>query len=80
MSSPAQSLNTSRIESAGYGAFDRFLRTRLLERLGQLSGGTLTVLDAHGSQRLGKSSGADPLHINLRVHSPGFYRAAASHG
>ena len=80
MSSPAESFSVNRVESAGYGAFDRFLRARLLERLGQLSGGTLTVLDAHGSQRLGKSSGPDPLHINLRIHSPAFYRAAASHG
>ena len=80
MSSPAESLSASRVESSGYGTIDRFLRRRLLQRLGQLSGGTVTIHDALGHQRLGGSSGPDPVHVNLRVHAPGFYRAAASNG
>jgi cyclopropane-fatty-acyl-phospholipid synthase len=79
MSSPAESIATSRVDT-GYGAFDRFLRGRLLQRLGAIVGGTLTVRDALGSERLGSASGSDPVHVNLRVNSPGFYRAAAGNG
>ena len=80
MSSPAQSLSSDIALGEDYAAIDRFLRSRLLARLAQLRGGTLTVHDALGSQRIGDDNGPDPLHVNLRVHSPGFYRAAAGNG
>jgi cyclopropane-fatty-acyl-phospholipid synthase len=80
MSSPAESVRAIRIETVAYGPFDRFLRKRLLERLDGLVGGSLTVHDALGRQRLGKATGTDPLHATVRVHSPGFYRAAAGNG
>ena len=61
-----------------YGALDRFLRRRLLERLATLRHGSLEVTDAIGSVRLGNEGGESP--IRLQVHDAGFYRALAGNG
>ena len=80
MNSPAQSLSSALAVGDDYGVVDRFLRARLLERLAQLRGGTLTIHDGLGSQRVGSDDGSDPLQVVIRVHAPAFYRAAAGNG
>ena len=80
MSSPANTFDTRHVASSEFSALDRWLRQRLFARIGAMTGGTLTIHDAFGSQRLGVSNTPDALDVCLRVHSPEFYRAIASHG
>lgn len=61
-----------------FGAFDRFLRQRLLERLTGFGRGHLEVRDALGTVTFG-SKGDGP-SVTLEVLDPGFYRALAGNG
>ena len=80
MSSPANTFDTHRVASNEFSALDRWLRQRLFARIGAMTGGMLTIEDAFGSVRLGKTSTSDALNVSLRVHSPEFYRAIAGNG
>jgi len=61
-----------------FGAFDRFLRQRLLERLTGFGHGRLEVRDALGTVTFGRA-GEGP-SVTLEVLDPGFYRALAGNG
>lgn len=63
-----------------YGSLDRWLRTRLLARLGGLRGGTLVLRDALGEQRFGTAGQGDLAPVHVRVDDPAFYRALAAQG
>ena len=65
-------------ESATFGALERFLRQRLLDRLATLRHGQLELTDALGSVRLG--DGTRGPAIRLHVRDAGFYRALAGNG
>jgi len=80
MSIPAESIDRHEANAAAYGAADRFLRARLLNRLDALRGGTVLVRDALGERLLGRADGNDPVNIVLDVRHPGFYRQAATNG
>ena len=67
-----------RTTAASFGALDRVLRGRLLQRLEGLRGGELALQDALGSQRFGERGDAPP--VRLQVHDPAFYRALAGNG
>lgn len=64
---------------AGFGAFDRFLRARLLRRLDALRGGRLVLADAMGHATLGDDDDTRPA-VRLTVRDPRFYRALAANG
>ncbi|GAB2512202.1 class I SAM-dependent methyltransferase [Lysobacter humi (ex Lee et al. 2017)] len=64
---------------AAPGALDRFLRARLVERLGALRHGLLVLEDADGTLHLGDAHAGGPL-VRLRVHDGRFYRAVAANG
>ena len=70
--------------SAAYGAFDRFLRGRLIAQMAQLRHGRLQLRDALGTVELGEAAGGDEpgcdLDIVIEVTHPGFYRAVAANG
>jgi len=67
--------------NAPFGAIDRFLRQRLLDRLGELRHGRLVLKDACGTVELGDPASAHPdLQIHLHVLDPEFYRAVARNG
>jgi cyclopropane-fatty-acyl-phospholipid synthase len=74
----------SQVEAASadsYGAFDRFLRQRLIAQMGQLRHGRLTLRDALGTIALGEAADADTdLQIHIDVDDAGFYRAVAANG
>jgi cyclopropane-fatty-acyl-phospholipid synthase len=59
-------------------ALDRFLRARLLSRLGALRHGRLELCDAGAVTTIG--SGADGPSVRLEVLDPAFYRAVAAGG
>jgi len=80
MSSPAESFHGQAASRPAYGALDRVLRRRMLERLAVLRGGELRIIDAYGETRLGSPDPEEPLHATLRIHDAGFYRAAAANG
>jgi cyclopropane-fatty-acyl-phospholipid synthase len=61
-----------------FGAFDRFLRQRLLERLSGFGHGHLEVRDALGTIAVGRAG--DGPTVILEVLDPGFYRALAGNG
>ena len=61
-----------------FGALDRFLRQRLLERLTGFGHGYLEVRDALGTVTFG--SAGDGPSVTLEVLDPGFYRALAGNG
>ncbi|WP_038053637.1 SAM-dependent methyltransferase [Thermomonas fusca] len=61
-----------------FGAFDRFLRQRLLQRLAGFGHGHLQVRDALGSVEFGRAG--DGPAVTLEVLDPGFYRALAGNG
>jgi cyclopropane-fatty-acyl-phospholipid synthase len=66
---------------SGFGAFDRFLRRRLLAQMGQLRHGRLLLRDALGTVELGDTAGVHcDLNIRIDVHDAGFYRAVAANG
>ncbi|HEU4664376.1 MAG TPA: SAM-dependent methyltransferase, partial [Dokdonella sp.] len=64
---------------ADWGAFDRFLRERLLARLGSLGHGALTIRDACGVVDLGAVDGRSGV-VEVDVDDPAFYRAVAANG
>jgi cyclopropane-fatty-acyl-phospholipid synthase len=80
MSSPAESLARGQAAHTGPGAFDRFLRQRLLARLTGISGGQLRIHDAFGDVTLGSAGQAGAVNATLRVHHPDFYRQLARNG
>ncbi|TPG46782.1 class I SAM-dependent methyltransferase [Rhodanobacter glycinis] len=68
-------------ENAPFGAIDRFLRQRLLDRIRGLRHGRLALQDACGTVELGDPTSAHPdLQIHLQVLDPEFYRAVARNG
>jgi cyclopropane-fatty-acyl-phospholipid synthase len=68
-------------DNAPFGVIDRFLRQRLLERLGALRHGRLVLKDACGKVELGDPASAHPeLQIHVHVLDPDFYRAVARNG
>ncbi len=80
MSIPAESLQRATVATVPSGGLDRFLRRRLVERLGQLRGGQLRLQDTTGTVLVGLGDGPDPITLTLRVHDVQFYRRLASHG
>ena len=71
---------------AEFGAFDRFLRQRLIAQMMRLRHGRLQLHDALGTVELGEPAGADcdlddcDLNVRIEVSHPGFYRAVAANG
>ncbi len=64
-----------------YGAFDRFLRQRLIAQMAQLRHGRLILRDALGTIDLGEAADVDTdLRIRIDVDDAGFYRAVAANG
>ena len=80
MSSPAEFLTRTQATRGGMGAFDRFLRKRILARLSDLRGGQLHIHDELGDALVGKVDQPGALTATLRVHDPDFYRQIASNG
>jgi cyclopropane-fatty-acyl-phospholipid synthase len=67
--------------SRSFGAVDRFLRRRLLSRLGGLRYGSLVLEDGCGRVELGDSrASAETLRVGIRVSDPAFYRVVAAGG
>ena len=64
--------------ASAFGAFDKFLRQRVLQRLSALGHGHLLVNDALGSAEFGRAG--DGPAVVLDVLDPGFYRALAGNG
>ncbi|WP_374248827.1 class I SAM-dependent methyltransferase [Thermomonas sp.] len=64
--------------ASAFGAFDKFLRQRVLQRLSALGHGHLLVNDALGSAEFGRAG--DGSTVVLDVLDPGFYRALAGNG
>jgi cyclopropane-fatty-acyl-phospholipid synthase len=79
MSIPSDSFALLATGANAYGALDRFLRKRMLDRLAGLRGGELWLIDGMGEVRLGHAE-ADGLRATLRVHDPEFYRCVAGNG
>jgi cyclopropane-fatty-acyl-phospholipid synthase len=77
MNSPADSLARTG-DASQYGSLDKALRRRLLDTLGDLRGGVVTVHDALGTVTVGTAGEA--LDIRLEVLDPAFYRAVAANG
>lgn len=64
--------------ASAFGAFDKFLRQRVLQRLSALGHGHLLVNDALGSAEFGRAG--DGPAVVIDVLDPGFYRALAGNG
>ena len=64
--------------ASAFGAFEKFLRQRVLQRLSALGHGHLLVNDALGSAEFGRAG--DGPAVVLDVLDPGFYRALAGNG
>ncbi len=64
--------------AAAFGAFDRFLRQRLLRSLTGFGHGQLTLRDALETVTFGDA--ADGPAVLIEVLDPGFYRALATNG
>jgi cyclopropane-fatty-acyl-phospholipid synthase len=62
-----------------FGALDRFLRQRMIDRLAGLRGGELRLIDGMGDVRLGHCEEGG-LRATLRVQDPEFYRCVAGNG
>ncbi|GAB3733722.1 cyclopropane-fatty-acyl-phospholipid synthase family protein [Silanimonas algicola] len=78
MSLPADALPD---ESASPGSYERWLRSRLLERLAGLRHGALVVSDALGERRLGDAEPAPGAPVaRLRVHDLETYARIATGG
>jgi cyclopropane-fatty-acyl-phospholipid synthase len=68
-------------ENASSGSYERWLRTRLIERLGGLRHGTLIISDALGETRLGEAEPPAGAPIaRLRVHDLEAYARMATGG
>jgi cyclopropane-fatty-acyl-phospholipid synthase len=82
MSTPMDHVASIALTDTGYGAFDRVLRARLLERMRPLRDCQLTIIDALGESVLGTPAAhaGDTLCATLRIHDPAFYRAVAGNG
>lgn len=77
--------NPATLSAAGEGqslsGTNRWLKNRLMERLGGLKQGTLTIKDADGPTVLGHDDGASAnLNAEIVVRSPDFYREVALGG
>ncbi|HEY6939862.1 cyclopropane-fatty-acyl-phospholipid synthase family protein [Dokdonella sp.] len=70
---------THPVTRADWGAFDRFLRERLLARLAALRHGVLAIRDACGDVDLGSADGGFGV-VEVHVDDPAFYRAVAANG
>ena len=79
MSIPSETFAIVESGSNAFGAIDRFLRQRMIDRLAGLQGGELRLIDALGDIRLGRAD-AGELRATLRVHDPEFYRRLAGNG
>ncbi len=81
MSASVESLPRPGSAPHEHGAFERWLRQRLFDRLGALQG-ELVIEDALGQTRLGEDAVAssDPLSVRIRVHDPAFYWKVAAQG
>ena len=75
MNASIDSLSSTR---ARFGAWDRFLRTRLLASVGQLRGGRLEIHDPLGQVTAGDER-SDSI-IRLHINDAGFYHAVATRG
>jgi cyclopropane-fatty-acyl-phospholipid synthase len=78
MSSPAETLLPPQDLAAEGGT--RWLRGRVLDKLGALRGGQLRLQDAEGQVLLGRADGEDPIHATLTVRDADFYRQVALSG
>ncbi|MGN6112690.1 MAG: class I SAM-dependent methyltransferase [Luteimonas sp.] len=76
-----QSLSAAlRGSRAAPGAFDRFLRRRLLSQLDGLAQGRLSVSDPCGTVELGDAGAPAGRTVSIDVRDPRFYRALAANG
>ena len=74
-------VKTTHYETPAFGAFDRFLRERLIGRMAALRHGRLLLEDACGTVELGETAAAHPdLQIHLQILDPAFYRHVAANG
>ena len=64
---------------AGFNAFDRILRSRVLRQLQALRGRAVVLVDGLGSVHAGEAVATVP-PLRIDVHAPGFYRALAANG
>ena len=65
-------------QPAGYGAWDRLLRRRVLQQLGVIADGRLTIEDECGRVELGGGGALVP--VRVRISDSAFYRAIAASG
>lgn len=76
--------HTAVVAGSGVRPLDRVLRGRLLDSLGRLEHGSLTIEDELGSVVLGRPAGAGtdhvPATVRLTVRDMSFYRLLATHG
>lgn len=71
--------DTAVLPSVHFGAFDRFLRARLLQQMTNLQGAPLRISDALGETLLGTPE-PGAARIDIEVNDPAFYRAVAGNG
>lgn len=72
---------TAEYDCPKLGAFDRFLRQRLLSQLKLLRHGRLLLVDDGGQLEFGEAAASRPdLRIRMEVLDPAFYRAVATNG
>jgi cyclopropane-fatty-acyl-phospholipid synthase len=64
--------------SAGFTAFDRLLRRRVLQQLGGLTAGRMVLEDACGRVEFGQATGRDT--VRIWITHPAFYQAVAAGG
>lgn len=79
MSIPVDSLQGTTLASDDFDGVNRWLRDRLLDRLGQIRGGQIVVRDALGRSVLGEQVDGG-LQVQLNVQSGEFYREIAVNG
>jgi cyclopropane-fatty-acyl-phospholipid synthase len=79
MSIPSETFAITETRTSSFGAIDRFLRQRMIDRLAGLRGGELRLIDGLGEVRLGHADAGD-LRATLRVQDPEFYRCVAGNG
>jgi cyclopropane-fatty-acyl-phospholipid synthase len=79
MSIPSETFAIADSGTNVFGALDRFLRQRMIDRLASLRGGELRLIDGMGDVRLGRHEDGG-LRATLRVQDPEFYRCVANNG